>query len=97
MVDIIKHKNVLNHPATIQTLVLGALLTVAYLSANMVGIHDFSTTLYVSSMLIGFGVVGLPAAWGGKQGSLGPLAIISFGVKIVGLLISAGAKNTHGS
>jgi hypothetical protein len=93
MVDTFKHKNALNHPATIQTLVLGALLTIAYLSANIVGIHDFSTTLYISSMLIGFGVVSLPAAWGGKQGTIGPIAIVSFVLKLAGLIGSASGKN----
>ncbi len=66
-----------NHNAMVQNLALGMLLTVAYLSAPLVGIHDFDTKLYIVSLLLGFGIINyLPKTNGLPPGSIGGFTFI---------------------
>ncbi len=72
-----------SHNATVQNIVLGGLLTSAYISAPLVGIHDFNTSLYVGSMLAGFGIVNLPAIVGRAAGSVGGFSMLGFSAKYI--------------
>jgi hypothetical protein len=79
-----------SHNAMIQNMVLGSLLTTAYLSAPLVGIRDFSTNFYVTAMLAGFGVVNLPKLFGKPTGSVGGFTLLAGSAKYVMAAFIAG-------
>lgn len=77
------------HNSLIQNLGFCAILTIAYLTAPLIGKNDFSTTAYLVLMAASIGLINLPKTFGKDPGTIGNFTMLGTGTKLLFSILMA--------